>query len=120
MASLPSSCWARWCWFVGVLRSGGDRRAAVPGGSARRLSAFEPVSILKPLHGVDDGLEANFRSFFEQDHPTFEILFAARHGTTRVWRWPAGWRPNIPHVPAGSSSPASRPTPTRRSGASRR
>ncbi|MGQ9918868.1 MAG: glycosyltransferase, partial [Bryobacteraceae bacterium] len=40
----------------------------------------EPVSILKPLHGLDDGLEENLRTFFEQDHPAFEILFAARNG----------------------------------------
>jgi ceramide glucosyltransferase len=37
-----------------------------------------PVSVLKPLAGVDQGLEANLRSFFEQDHPEFELLFAVR------------------------------------------
>lgn len=40
--------------------------------------AEEPVSILKPLHGLDDELEENLRSFFEQDYGRFEILFAAR------------------------------------------
>lgn len=38
----------------------------------------EPVSILKPLDGLDDGLETNLRTFFEQDYEGFEILFAAR------------------------------------------
>ncbi len=38
----------------------------------------EPVSILKPLDGLDDGLEQNLRTFFEQDFGEFEILFAAR------------------------------------------
>jgi ceramide glucosyltransferase len=36
-----------------------------------------PVSILTPLSGIDDGLEANLRAAFAQDYPDFEILFAA-------------------------------------------
>jgi len=40
--------------------------------------ALEPVSVLKPLSGIDDGLEANLRSFFEQEHVEFELLFAVR------------------------------------------
>jgi ceramide glucosyltransferase len=42
------------------------------------LAAAEPVSILKPLAGLDLGLESNLRTFFEQDYPTFVILFAVR------------------------------------------
>ena len=37
-----------------------------------------PISILKPLAGLDHALESNLRTFFEQDYPTFEILFAVR------------------------------------------
>lgn len=36
------------------------------------------ISILKPLHGLDLGLEDNLRTFFTQDYPDYEILFAAR------------------------------------------
>jgi ceramide glucosyltransferase len=38
----------------------------------------EPISILKPLAGLDLDLESNLRTFFEQDYPAFEILFAVR------------------------------------------
>jgi len=37
-----------------------------------------PLSLLKPLSGVDEGLEDNLRTFFHQDHPQYEILFAVR------------------------------------------
>jgi ceramide glucosyltransferase len=33
---------------------------------------------LKPLSGLDLGLESNLRTFFQQDYPAFEILFAVR------------------------------------------
>src|SRR5579864_6804785 len=45
--------------------------------SPARLGA-EPISILKPLAGMDLDLESNLRTFFEQEYPSFEILFAVR------------------------------------------
>ena len=37
-----------------------------------------PLTLLKPLHGTEPGLEAHLESFFHQDYPTYEILFCAR------------------------------------------
>jgi ceramide glucosyltransferase len=37
-----------------------------------------PVSLLKPVHGLEPNLEENLESFFRQDYPEFELLFCAR------------------------------------------
>ncbi len=48
----------------------------------RAAATFLPaLSVLKPLHGTEAGLERNIESFFEQDYPEFELLFCARHDT---------------------------------------
>ena len=40
---------------------------------------FTPaLSLLKPLHGAEPGLEKHLTTFFEQDYPEYEILFCAR------------------------------------------
>jgi ceramide glucosyltransferase len=48
----------------------------------RAGTAFLPaVSVLKPLHGTEAGLERSLETFFEQDYPEFELLFCARQGS---------------------------------------
>ncbi|MFZ0538712.1 MAG: glycosyltransferase, partial [Candidatus Sulfotelmatobacter sp.] len=36
-----------------------------------------PVSVLKPVHGLEAQLKENIESFFRQNYPNYEILFAA-------------------------------------------
>lgn len=42
-------------------------------------STLPPISLLKPLCGADPDLATHLESFFRQDYPAFEILFAVRH-----------------------------------------
>ena len=43
------------------------------------LNGWPPFSLLKPLCGAEPELEACLRSFFVQDYPAYEILFAVRN-----------------------------------------
>lgn len=63
--------------------------------------APEPViSILKPLLGLDQDLQANLRTFFEQDYPGFEILFAARNADDPAVEVVKKLCAEYPHVPS--------------------
>jgi ceramide glucosyltransferase len=58
-----------------------------------------PISILKPLAGVDEGLEANLRSFFAQQYGKFEILFAVHDAADPAIALVEKLRREFPAVP---------------------
>uniref|UniRef100_Q028R9 Ceramide glucosyltransferase, putative n=1 Tax=Solibacter usitatus (strain Ellin6076) TaxID=234267 RepID=Q028R9_SOLUE len=64
------------------------------------LRAAMPISVLKPLAGVDEGLEENLRSFFEQDYGEFEILFAVRKPDDAAIAVAERLRARYPDVPS--------------------
>lgn len=37
-----------------------------------------PVSVLKPINGIEDGIYENFTSYCKQDYPDYQIIFGVR------------------------------------------
>jgi ceramide glucosyltransferase len=80
---------------LSMIAAGSCLRARRPAGAAS-----EAVSILKPLAGLDRGLESNLRTFFEQAYPAFEILFAVRNADDPAVPVVEKLRREYPHVPS--------------------
>ncbi|MFT5354227.1 MAG: ceramide glucosyltransferase, partial [Polyangiales bacterium] len=70
------------------------------GSTPPRSAHVVPVSLLKPLKGLEDDLEKNLRSFFEQVYSeAFEIVFCAsdeRDPALDVARRLSREYPNVP------------------------
>ena len=63
-------------------------------------ACFAPaVSLLKPLHGAEPGLEAHLSTFFEQDYSEYEILFCARQADDAGLQMARQVSARYPHVP---------------------
>jgi ceramide glucosyltransferase len=58
-----------------------------------------PLTLLKPLHGAEPGLEAHLDSFFVQDYPVFEILFGAQNADDAGIAIARAVAARHPHVP---------------------
>ena len=60
-----------------------------------------PLSVLKPLHGTEPGMERNLETFFEQRYPApFELLFCARHASDAGLQLARQVGARYPHVDA--------------------
>jgi ceramide glucosyltransferase len=84
--------------IFGALRFHADAR------KARRAmpekSTFPPVSVLKPVHGLDARLKENIESFFRQDYPRYEILFAADEADDPAIAVVKEVSARYPHIPS--------------------
>ena len=68
---------------------------------AQPATFFPPVSLLKPLHGLEDGLEENLHGFFKQVYAApYELLFCARHADDAGLRLAQKVAAAYPHVDA--------------------
>lgn len=65
-----------------------------------KLVSPEAISILKPLAGLDLNLETNLRTFFHQDYPSFEILFALRNDGDPAIQVVTQLQKDYPNVPS--------------------
>ncbi len=71
-------------------------RSEMPDGTC---SLMPGVSVLKPLHGAEPGLEEHIESFFSQEYRGYELLFCARTGSDAglaIARKVAGRYPHVP------------------------
>lgn len=68
--------------------------------AAQQPTPLPPVSIIKPLCGMEPRLEENLETYFTQDYPTYEILFAMRTPQDPALQVVEIVRAKYPSVPA--------------------
>lgn len=66
--------------------------AEVPSGD------LPPVTIFKPVHGMEERLEQNLESFFQQDYPDYEIIIGARSSDDPAIAIAEKIRQRYPHI----------------------
>ena len=58
-----------------------------------------PISLLKPLYGLDPELRGNLESFCRQDYPAYELLFSVREESDPAARVVRQLEKDFPRVP---------------------
>ncbi len=75
-------------------------RSAQAATTATPTASLPPVSIFKPVHGMEEQLAANLESFFQQDYPDYEVIFGARDADNPAIKIAEEIRVRYPHVPS--------------------
>lgn len=63
-----------------------------------KSNAALPVTVLKPLHGMEPLLEECLESFFRQDYPVYELIFGARTAEDPALAVVESLRQKYPHI----------------------
>jgi ceramide glucosyltransferase len=75
-------------------------RSALAAANATPTASLPPVTILKPLHGMEEQLAANLESFFQLDYPDYEVIFGARDADNSAVKIAEEIRARYPHIPS--------------------
>jgi ceramide glucosyltransferase len=77
-------------------------RASIAQADARATPApsLPPVTVLKPVHGMEEQLAANLESFFQQDYPNYEVILGVRHADNPAGKIADEVRARYPNVPS--------------------
>jgi ceramide glucosyltransferase len=81
----------------GVIRFRADARKQLS--SIPEDAHLPAVSVLKPVHGMEAQLERNIESFFQQNYPAYEILFAADEANDPALEVVRAACARYPHIP---------------------
>jgi ceramide glucosyltransferase len=68
--------------------------------TATLSTSLPPVTIFKPVHGMEEQLAANLESFFQQDYPDYEVIFGARDADNPAVKIAEEIRARYPHIPS--------------------
>ena len=86
--------------LVATVRHLRGARPAQAAATATPSTSLPPVTIFKPVHGMEEELAANLESFFQQDYPDFEVIFGARDAENPAVKIAEEVRARYPHVPS--------------------
>ena len=75
-------------------------RGAQAAANATPRTSLPPVTIFKPVHGMEEQLAANLESFFHQEYPDYEIIFGARDAENPAAKIVEEIRARYPHIPS--------------------
>jgi ceramide glucosyltransferase len=86
--------------LVATVRHLRRARVAQAAASASPTASLPPVTIFKPVHGMEEQLAANLESFFQQDYPDYEVIFGVRDMENPAAKIAQEIRARYPRIPS--------------------